>query len=164
MIYKIKQKLFSLTQDFAITNQNDEEVFFVKGKFFSLGHKLHIGDKNGNDLLYIEQKVFRLLPEYYIFDNNNKEIARVKKKFTFFKPSYQIDSVYGSYELEGNVLQHNYEIFKNREICAEISKKWFSITDTYGVDVLNNENPEFIIALVIVIDMVMDDEAARNNG
>lgn len=162
MVYKVRQKILSFTEDFVIKNEYDEDVFFVKGKFFSIGHKLKISDVYGNELLYIEQKVLRFLPEYYIYDNSNTQIAKIKKKFTFFKPQYNIDSIYGSYELNGNILQHNFEILKNGTICAEISKRWFSLTDTYGVEVSPQEKPEFILALVIIIDMVMDDEEKRN--
>jgi len=40
---------------------------------------------------------------------------------------------------------------------ATISKKFFSLADTYGVEVAANEDQAFILALAIVIDQVIDE-------
>jgi uncharacterized protein YxjI len=37
--------------------------------------------------------------------------------------------------LQGNILDHEYEIEAEREKVAEVSKKWFRVRDTYGVEV-----------------------------
>ena len=34
---------------------------------------------------------------------------------------------------------------------AQVSKRWFSWSDTYGVDITGDEDPVFILALVIVL-------------
>lgn len=163
MLYQIKQKLFSFKQDFTIKNKYDEDSFIVEGKFLSIGHKLKIFDANRNELLHIEQKVLTFLPEYFIYDNSNIEVARVKKKLSFFKPQFIIDSKFGTYTLTGNVFEHNFQVLKSGQTVAEISKTWFSLSDTYGVDVADEEKAEFILALVIVLDMVLDDEQSAAN-
>ncbi|MDR3598598.1 LURP-one-related family protein [Clostridium sp.] len=162
MKYKVREKLFSLTDDFTIKNEYDEDSFYVRGKFLSIGHKLNLEDLNGNSLYYIEQKVLRFLPEYYIYDSNGKQVAKVKKQFTFFKPKFQIESDYGYYELNGNILDHDFEIIKNNAVCAVISKRWFSLSCTYGIDVSEKEDHAFILSLVIILDKVMDDQERRN--
>lgn len=160
MLYQIKQKIFSLKQDFTIKNKYDEDAFIVEGKFLSIGHKLKIFDKDRNELLHIDQKVIAFLPEYYIYDNTNTEVAKVKKKLSFFKPQFIIESKFGTYELTGSVFEHNFQILKNGSTVAEISKTWFSLSDTYGAEIADGERPEFILALIIVLDMVLDDEQA----
>jgi uncharacterized protein YxjI len=37
--------------------------------------------------------------------------------------------------VQGNILDHEYEIEAEREKVAEVSKKWFRVRDTYGVEV-----------------------------
>ena len=162
MKYQVREKLFSFTDDFIIKNENDEPSFNVRGKFLSMGHKLNLEDLNGNSIYYIEQKLFRFLPEYYIYDSSGKQVAKVKKQFTFFKPKFEIESDYGYYELNGNIFDHDFKITKNNSICAVISKSWFSLSCTYGIDINENEDHSFILSLVIVLDKVMDDQE-RNN-
>ena len=134
----------------------------MRGKFLSIGHKLNIEDLNGNSIYYIEQKLFRFLPEYYIYDSKDTQVAKVKKQFTFFKPKFEIESNYGDYELNGNILDHNFEITKNNSICAVISKKWFSLSCTYGIDINENEDHAFILSLIIVLDKVIDNQQKSN--
>jgi uncharacterized protein YxjI len=162
MRYQIREKLFSFTDDFAIKNQYDEPIFNVSGKFLSIGHKLNLEDLNGNQLYYMEQKLFKFLPEYYIYDSLGNQVARVKKQFTFFTPKFEIESTHGSYELNGDILDHDFEITKNNSVCAIISKQWFSLACTYGVDINENEDQAFILSLIIILDKVMDDQKRSN--
>lgn len=157
MILKMKEKVFTLRANFSIKDENDMDVFFVKGKFLSFGHKATLMDSNEKELMYIEQKVLTFLPEYHVFDENHDEIGMLKKKLTFFKPSYYITSNFGEYEISGDVWSHAFTISKNGKVCAEVSKKWFSLSDTYGMDIKDDENVPFLIAMIIAIDFIMDD-------
>ncbi|WP_066826383.1 LURP-one-related/scramblase family protein [Clostridium tepidiprofundi] len=160
MRYQIREKIFSFGDDFTIKDEFGNDVFIVKGKVFSLGDKLGIYDMNGSEVVYIEQKLFKFLPEYniYLYDEH---AARVKKEFTFFRPRFNIESNMGDYVIEGDVFSLNFEILKNGVPIAIVSKKFFSFSDTYGVDISDNENHAFILALVIVIDQVLHD--SNNN-
>lgn len=162
MKYQVKEKLFSFTDDFIIKNEYNEDAFYVKGKFLSIGHKLNLEDMNGNSLNYIEEKLFSFVPKYYIYDSEGNQIAEVKKQFTFFKPKFEIESDYGCYEINGDILDHDFEITKNDAICAVISKKWFSMSCTYGIDINENENHAFILSLVLILDKVIDDKKNNN--
>ncbi|HEY8420355.1 MAG TPA: LURP-one-related family protein [Thermoclostridium sp.] len=156
MKYLIRQRVFSLRDSFTIKNEYGEDCFMVYGKIFSLGNKLHLTDLQGRELYYIEQRVFRLLPEYTIYQNG-VPVAQVKKNFTLFRPSFDISSVYGNYNIDGNFFAYDFTIFKNGSPVAVISKKWFSFSDTYGVSIDDNEDAAFLLALVIVLDQVYHD-------
>lgn len=161
MRYQIRQKIFSFGDDFVIRGENDEPRFIVKGRVLSFGDKLSLRDLNENELFYIEQKVFTFLPEYHIFQNET-EAAMVKKELTFFKPRFNIDSQFGNYEMEGDIFGYDFQITKNGRAVAYVSKKWFSFSDTYGVDIDDYEDQAFLLSLVIVIDQVIHDN--NNKG
>jgi len=156
MKYLVKQKVFSFRDSFTIKNEFGEECFSVIGKIFSFGNKLHLTDLQGNELYYIEQKIFRFLPEYTIY-RDGVPVAQVKKNFTFFRPSFDITSVYGNYNISGNLWAYDFSIFKNGSPVAVISKQWFSFSDTYGVSIDDREDAAFILALVIVLDQIYHD-------
>lgn len=127
----------------------------------SFGDKFRIEDLNGNELAYIEQEVFRFLPEYNIY-SSGQHLAQVKKELTFFKPNFRISSSYGDYQMYGDFFAHEFQIIKNGIVVATVSKKWFSFSDTYMVDIRNEENHPFILALVIVVDQVLHDNEDSN--
>ena len=53
---------------------------------------------------------------------------------------------------KGNVVDHEYEIERDGDTVASISKKWFRVRDSYGVDVAAGEDVPFILAITVAID------------
>jgi uncharacterized protein YxjI len=156
MKYEIKQKIFSFGDKFIIRDEIESPRYAVRGQIFSFGKKLSIEDLDGNELVYIEQKLFKFLPEYNIYIKG-EQVATVKKEFTFFAPRFNIESNMGNYDMQGEIFSHEFEILKGYDVVASVSKQWFSFSDTYGVDISENENQAFMLALVIVIDQVLYD-------
>ncbi len=154
MRYVIKQKLFSWGDDFYIQNAEGNNVFFVDGAAFSFGDKLSFQDLRGNELAFIQQKVFSWGPTYEIY-RGGQLYAKVKKDlFTFFHCKFTVD-IPGPNDLEaeGDFLDHEYCFTRHGRQVAQVSKQWFSWTDTYGVDTAPNEDDVLILASAVVIDM-----------
>ena len=162
MRYAIKQKIFSFGDKFAIRDENGNECYQVKGKVFALGNKLRIYDMADNELIYIEQKLFRFLPEYHIY-YMGQLYATVKKEFTLFRPKFRIHGVHAAYRAEGNVWALDFDILRDGQLAAQVSKRFFAWSDTYGVDISDGEDPVFMLALVIVIDQVLHDNNHNNS-
>jgi uncharacterized protein YxjI len=160
MRFLIRQRIFSLTDSFTIKDELQNDRYLVRGSFFSLGDKLRIYDLLGNELVYIEQKLFRLMPEYEIY-LAGKLAGRVKKKFTLFSHRFEIESELGNYTVEGDFFGLDFTIRKNNYPAAVVSKKFFSLSDTYGVEIGEQENEVFMLALVIVIDQTIHDNKNR---
>jgi uncharacterized protein YxjI len=151
----MKQKLFCCGDDFSIKNEAGEDVFFVDGKAFSIGDKLSFQDMQKNELAFIRQKLLSWGPTYEI--TRNGEVAAVVKKhlFTFLKCKFTLD-VPGPDDLEaqGDFLDMEYTFTRPGQVVAEVSKRWFSFTDTYGVDIHEGEDDVLLLASTVVIDMV----------
>jgi uncharacterized protein YxjI len=162
MRYAVRQKIFSFGDNFTIRDENGNDCYMVKGKVFTFGDKLRIFDMQGNELVYIEQKLFRFLPEYKIY-YLGQLYATVKKEFTLFRPRFQINGVHAQYRAEGNFWAMDFNILRDGRLAAQVSKRWFAWADTYGVDISNEEDPVFMLALVIVLDQVLHDNN-HNNG
>ena len=157
----IREKIFSFGDNFSITDENGNEAFRVLGQVFSFGNKLRLYDNRDTELIYIEQKLFRFLPEYTIYAVNS-ELATVKKNLSFFSHNFSIDSIYGSYEIQGDFTAHSFSLYKSGEsFAASMEKKWFSFGDSYVIEIADSENIPFTLALVIVIDQAIHDN--QNN-
>jgi len=44
---------------------------------------------------------------------------------------------------------------------ATVSKKWFSWTDTYGVEIADGEDDVLLLASIVVIDMACHEDRER---
>ena len=83
-----------------------------------------------------------------------------KKLFTLLRCRFTVD-VPGPDDLEarGSFLDHEYTFERHGQVVAEVSKKWFSWTDTYGVDINADEDPVVILASTVVIDLICHQES-----
>ena len=96
-------------------------------------------------------------------DSTGSQAAVVKKElFTLFKCRFTVD-VPGPDDLEaqGDFLDHEYEFMRDGHTVASVSKRWFSITDTYGVDIADGEDPVLILASAVVVDMACHPDEKR---
>jgi len=154
MRYIMRKNLLSFGDRFAICNENGEEVFFVNGEVFSLGHKLSFLDPHDNELLYISQKLLSLAPTYELYQGEQHLATIQKEVFTFFACTFAIHTDNrGDLEARGDLSDHEYSVTRQGETVAQISKQWFTISNTYGVDVTDNESTVLLLASTVVIDM-----------
>ncbi len=155
MRYLMQQKLFALGDDFFIKDENGRDLFFVDGKVFSFGDKLSFQDMERNELAFIKQRVFAWRPTYHIY-RDGAVVATVRKKLlTFLRCKFFIDVAgAGQIVADGSILDHEYTLRRGGRTIAGVSKEWFTIRDTYGVDIADGEDDLLLLAAVIVIDMV----------
>ncbi len=163
MRYLLKQRFWSWGDDFSIKNAAGADVFFVDGRAFSWGDKLSFQDLSGNELAFIRQKLLSWGPTYEI-EVHGRLVAVVKKHlFTLLRCKFTVD-VPGPDDLEaqGSFLDHEYTFERSGQTVAGVSKRWFSWTDTYGVDISDGEDDVLILASAVVIDMVCHQESKRD--
>jgi uncharacterized protein YxjI len=163
MRYVMKQKLFCWGDDFRIKNEAGDDAFFVDGRAFSIGNKLSFQDLKGNELAFIRQKLLSWGPIYEI-TRDGELLAVVKKHlFTFFRCKFTVD-VTGPDDLEaqGSFMDMEYTFERGGRTVAEVSKRWFSFSDTYGVDINRGEDDLLILASTVVIDMICHADDKRH--
>lgn len=156
MLYQLHEKLFSLSEDFIIQDEQGNDCYLVNSKLFSLGEKLSLCDLSGQEIARIEQKMLTLHPTYIIW-RDGYEAAAITKHAGFFTERFVVD-VAGSapLEVQGNLSNHEYTITRAGQLVASVSKQWFSLSERYGVEVQPGEDDLLILASAIVIDLVND--------
>jgi len=152
--YVLKQDWFSIGGDYTIRDEAQRDAFIVDGHAFSFGNKLSFQDPQGRELAFIAQKLLSWGPTYEI-TMDDRVLAVVKKTlFTFFRCEFTVD-VPGPDDLvaEGDFWEHEYAFARHGRTVATVSKRWFSWTDTYGIDVAPGEDDVLILASAVVIDL-----------
>ena len=148
----IKQKVFSWTDRFNITDASGREIYRAEGEFLSWGKKLHVYTSSGGEAAYIAQKIFSFLPCYYIY-RHGREVAEIVKRFTFFTPMYTIHGL--GWEIEGDFFAHNYSITDNGRTIITVRKEWFTWGDCYELDIADDTDEVNALCAALVIDCVM---------
>ena len=155
MRYMMRERILSWGDDFTIRTANGEDVFYVDGKVLSFGDTLIFKDPDGREVARVDQKLLSLGPQYEIV-RDGRTVAVVKKHlFTLFRARFTVN-VPGPDDLEarGDFLDHEYVFERAGREVARVSKKWFSVSDSYAIDIDAGENDVLILAAAVVIDLV----------
>jgi uncharacterized protein YxjI len=83
-------------------------------------------------------------------------IAKAKKALiTPLRERFSIE-VEGAEDMEakGNIVDHEYKIERGGDRVAEVSKRWFRIRDTYGVEIAPGQEDALILAVTVCIDQM----------
>ena len=164
--YKIRQKLFSIGDDFWIENQHGQKVFKVDGKALRLRETLIFEDMNGEKLCQIQERWLPIKETMAIDGPDGEQMAVVKKALiTPLRDKWDVKVKDGpDLDVLGNIFDLEYSIKQGRKKVAEISKKWFRLTDTYGVEIDPGQNDILILAIAVAIDMMAhDDDKKKDN-
>ena len=131
----MKQKVFSLKQDFNIYDHNQTPLFRISGKLFSLGRQLRIYDAlTDEELAYVKETPFRLLTQLKIYRDNDY-VATIQQKLTFFKTKMAIQDL--GWTIEGDFLDWHYVIKDaDHQTIAEVEAKLLSWSDTFEITLM----------------------------
>jgi uncharacterized protein YxjI len=161
----MKEKWISLGTDFVVRDEAGQPVYQVDGKVLTLGDKLSIRNMQGNEVAFIAQKLLSWGPTYEI--RRGEQVAAVVKKalFTLFRARFSVD-VPGPDDLEarGDFWDREYTFFRGETPVARASKKFFSLTNTYGIEVNPGEDDVLILAAAVVIDLCCHEDRGETSS
>ena len=153
--YRMREKLFTIGDDYWIENEAGERSFKVDGKALRLRKTLVLQDTSGADLFKVQEKKLHIRDTMDI-EANGQTVARVKKALiTPLRERFAIDVEGGEdMEAKGNIVDHEYKIERGGDRVAEISKRWFRIRDTYGIEIAPGQDDALILAITVCLDQM----------
>ena len=154
--YQMREKLVSIGDDFWIENSQGQKVFKVDGKALRIRKTLKFKDTHGNTLAQIQERKLRVKDSMEVEDANGKRVAMVKKAIISpIRDRFTVKIKNGpDLDVKGNILDHEYTIGEGRDKVAEVSKKWFRIRDSYGVQIDSEQDDIVILAVTVCIDQM----------
>lgn len=158
--YQMRQRLVSIGDDYWIEDEEGRRVFKVDGKALRIRQTMHFDDTQGHTLLRIQERKLRLRDTMEIEDANGRTVATVKKALVSPLRERMSVSVEAGPDLDvrGNLVDHEYVIEADGVRVAEVSKRWFRLTDTYGVEIAPGQNDVLLLAVTAVIDAMAHDD------
>ena len=152
--YQIHQRMISIGDDYIIENDRGEHVFKLDGKALPIRKTIRFEDMDGHELCKIQERMLHLKDSMEIEDPDGHRMALVQKAVIDpVRTRWTVKVEDGpDLDVQGNVVDHEYTIDRHRERVAEVSKRWFRVRDSYGVEIAPGENDILILATVAVID------------
>jgi uncharacterized protein YxjI len=154
--YRMRQRLISIGDDFWIETDDGQRAYKVNGKALRLRKTLVFEDADGHELAKIQERVARIRDSMEIEDADGNRIAMIKKALISpLRDRWAVTIENGpDLEVQGNVLDHEYTFSDGRTPVATVSKKWFRVADSYGVEIAPDQDPVVVLAATVAVDMM----------
>ncbi len=153
--YQMREKMFAIGDDFWVETNDGDRAFKVNGKALRIRDTLVLESPTGDELYTIQEKKVRVRDTMEI-EQGGKTVATIKKALVSpLRDRYSIEVEDGDdLEAKGNVVDHEYKIERDGNTVAEVSKRWFRVRDTYGIEIAGEQNDALIVALAVCIDQM----------
>ena len=163
MRYAVKEKLFSIGDDFWITDEEGDKAFLVDGKVLRLRQTLEIQDPGGHVLVTVRKKLIALHESMEIEEDGVLAATVRRALVSPLRHRSTVELADGSQlDVTGSILDKEFEITAGGEVLARISRAWFRIRATYGVEVAPGQDDVLFLAIAVALDRIQHDDDARD--
>ena len=156
--YQMREKMFAIGDDFWIETDGGERAFKVNGKALRIRDTLVLETPGGEELFTIQEKKLSIRDKMEI-ERGGTTVATVKKALVSpLRDRFSIEVEGGEdMEAKGNIVDHEYKIERGGDKIAEVSKRWFRVRDTYGIEIAEGGDDALILAITVCIDQMTHD-------
>ncbi len=149
--YQMREKLLSIGDDYWIEDESGNRVFKVDGKAVRIRDTFVLRSAAGEELAKIQERELRIRDTMEIERAGGN--ATVHKALLGLRDRFKIE-VDGGPDMtaHGNLVDHEYEVECDGDTVATVSKRWFRVRDTYGVEIHPGQDDVLILAITVCID------------
>jgi uncharacterized protein YxjI len=149
--FQLRQDLISFGDDYWIEDQRGRRAFKVDGKALRIRDTWRLEDATGREVATIRERKLSVRDAIKI-ESGGRE-AVVKKALVGIRDRFHVEVDQGhDLKVHGNIVDHEYEIEREGDTIANVSKKWFRVRDTYGVEVHEPVDAPLVLAVTVAVD------------
>ena len=154
--FRMREKVFAVGDDYWVEDEAGQRAFKVNGKALRLRKTFVLEDPAGAELAKIREKKLSVRDTMVVAMAGHDVVVR--KRLFGIRDRYvaEVDGG-GEYTAKGNFVDHEYDIELDGNKVANVSKKWFRVRDTYGVEVLGEQDLALVLSITVCIDHLSHD-------
>ncbi len=156
----IQQKVFKITDQYSVMDENQNPVYYVDQDFKLIGNTVHVKDLSGREIFVVDKEILAFLPRYVVRFSDGRQVA-LKSRFTFFKKQIDVEANGLKIELEGDFFDFQFSIYESGKKIGSITREFLTWGDTYVLNIIDETREVFVLALMIAVDCIKDSE--KNN-
>lgn len=157
-VYKMHEKIVSIGDDYWIENGAGQRAYKVDGKALRVRATVVIEDVEGREVATMQEKALSVRDVTKI-ERGGQPLATVTKAmFSPLRERFEVDCASGvKYEVQGKITDHQYKFERDGNQVASVSKEWFRVRDSYGIEIGPNEDVGLILAAAVALDQMTHD-------
>lgn len=150
--YQMRADLLSIGDDYWIQDEAGTNAFHVDGKAMRVRDTWVLQDPSGKEVATIREKKLTIRDKIKIEFPGGE--ATVRKKVLGLGEQYHVEVSGGGEDLtvKGDIVGHEYKVKRDGDQIAEISKKWFRVRDTYGIEVEDDRDAVLILSVSVAVE------------
>ncbi|MEU9228500.1 LURP-one-related family protein [Streptomyces massasporeus] len=153
MRFLVYDRLLGFGDDYWIEDDRGRKVFLVDGKALRLRDTWELKDTQGRVLVDIHQKMLALR-DTMVLQRSGEPLATIRRKrLSLLRNHYRVSLADGNeLDVSGKILDREFAVEYDGELLAVISRRWLTVRDTYGVDVVREDaDPALLIAVAVCV-------------
>ncbi|MFJ9849302.1 LURP-one-related/scramblase family protein [Streptomyces sp. NPDC101150] len=162
--YLVRDRILGIGDDYWIEDDHGRHVFLVDGKALRLRETFELKDLQGRVLVTIRKKVLALRDTMTI-ERDDRPLATIRRKrLSLLRNHYRVELVDGTeLDVSGKILDREFAVEYEGELLAAISRRWLTVRDTYGVDVVREDaDPALLIAVAVCVIRLAERERGED--
>jgi uncharacterized protein YxjI len=163
MRYLVREKGIAVSDDFWVSDENGCEVFRVDWQAMRSAHPVFdLMDPSGAVVTTIRKQLLAM-NEMMAIERAGAVVATVRKAMvSHFHHRFVVDLAGGgALEAHGDIAEKEFEIRHGPAVLARVSRAWFGVRHSYGVDVAPGQDDSLLLTVAVCLDRLYHDEAAR---
>jgi uncharacterized protein YxjI len=149
--YQMREKLLAIGDDSWVEDADGQRVYKVNGKAARVRDTFVLEDASGHEVAKIKERALHVRDTMSI-DLGGRS-ATVKKALVGLRDRFHVELDGGDdLKAHGNIVDHEYEIEQGGNTIATVSKRWFRVRDTYGVEIEPGADVPLVLSVVVAID------------
>ncbi|MGW2845812.1 LURP-one-related/scramblase family protein [Streptomyces sp. NPDC001274] len=164
MRFLVRERLFAVGDDYWIEDTDGRKVFLVDGKALRVRDTFELKDAQGRILVEIKQKLLSLR-DTMLIEREGERLATIRRKrLSLLRNHYRVDLVDGTeLDVSGKILDREFAVEYDGELLAQVSRRWLTVRETYGIDVVREDADAALMIAVAVCVIVLADKE-REHG
>ncbi|MFB7461127.1 LURP-one-related/scramblase family protein [Streptomyces sp. NPDC088337] len=153
MRFLVRDRIFGIGDDYWIEDEHGRKVFLVDGKAMRLRDTFELKDAHGRVLINIHQKMLALR-DTMVIERGGEALAKIRRKrLSLLRNHYRVSLVDGTeLDVSGKILDREFAVEYDGDLLAVISRRWLSVVETYGVDIVREDaDPALLIAVAVCV-------------
>jgi uncharacterized protein YxjI len=154
--FQLRERLLSIGDDYWIEDGQGHRAYKVDGKALRFRDTWVLEDPTGRHVVKIRERKLSIRDAISIEFEGGE--ATVKKALVGIRDRFHVEVDGGDdLRIHGNIVDHEYEIERKGTTVATVSKKWFRVRDSYGIDVQEVADAPLVLAVSVALDALAHD-------
>jgi uncharacterized protein YxjI len=153
VVYRMRAKLFDLGDDYWVETTAGRTVFQVDGRAVRFRGAFSIRDVGGEVVATLKERVAGLRDTMSIGRPGRPTATIRKEEVAPLRQHYAVEADdVGTIDVHGNLTDHEYTFERDGHPVAEVSKRWMTVRDSFGVEVQPGADTALVLAATMAVD------------